>query len=437
MSDTSPILSLPLIAPAQAQKHVTHNEALLLLEAVVQLAVQDRDRSSPPALPVPGQRHIVASGAADAWTGQEGAVALWDGVAWRFVPPRAGWRAEVLAENIAVLHDGTGWHPEELDLNNLDGVGIGTASDSVNRLAVASDATLLTHSGVGHQLKLNKAGSGDTASLLYQTAWSGRAEMGLNGSDAWSVKVSPDGSGWTEALSIDPTTGLASGAAVQQAPTDATAGLLLRNGAFGLGSSGQSGHLFSYADAGAVSQFLADAVTSQPADKPNSGRAHAGLHIAATAARWLQILAEVAGGNDLARLWFRRSYDGTVSDWQEIFSQGNILGQVSQIGGAPTGALIERGSNANGQYDRWANGTQICWRRRASGSAAPITWTFPAQFVDANSSVVVMQCDTEMFPIAFVGGVPSVSGVQIASYSMGGGTPVAADWSAIAIGRWF
>lgn len=437
MSDTSPILSLPLIQPSQAQKHVTHNEALLLLDAVVQLAVEDRDRTDPPALPELGQRHIVPTGATGDWAGQTGKVAVWTGQAWRFVVPSVGWRAEVLSDGAPVMFDGATWQSITLDLDNLNGVGIGTLADETNRLAVAADATLLTHSGAGHQLKLNKAGNGDTASLLYQTGWSGRAEMGLNGSDVWSVKVSPDGADWTTALEFDPATGQAGGAAIQSAPFDATPGRLLQTGAFGLGGNGQSGHLTNYADAGDVSQVIADGVTGAPADKPKAGRAHAGLHLAATASRWMQILSEVAGGSDAARLLFRRCYDGSVSAWQEIFSQGNVLGPVSQDNGVPTGALIERGGNSNGQYDRWANGTQICWRRRASGSNTAMTWTFPAEFVNANTAVVITQCDTELLPIGFVCGLPNTQDVQIASYSMGSGDPIAADWSGIAIGRWF
>ena len=49
MSDTSPILSLPYILPSQAQKHVTHNEALDLLDVVVQAAVVSRGLTSPPS----------------------------------------------------------------------------------------------------------------------------------------------------------------------------------------------------------------------------------------------------------------------------------------------------------------------------------------------------------------------------------------------------
>src|SRR5690606_20502257 len=63
------------------------------------------------------------------------------------------------------------------------------------------------------RFKVNKETAGDTASLLFQTGWSGRAEMGLTGGDALSFKVSEDGSSWTEALRLDPPTGVVSGRA--------------------------------------------------------------------------------------------------------------------------------------------------------------------------------------------------------------------------------
>ena len=57
MSDTSPILSLPLIQPAQAQKHVTQNEALRVLDVVVQLVVIAADQTAPPAVSTAGDRY--------------------------------------------------------------------------------------------------------------------------------------------------------------------------------------------------------------------------------------------------------------------------------------------------------------------------------------------------------------------------------------------
>jgi len=68
-----------------------------------------------------------------------------------------------------------------------------------------------------------------------------------------------------------------------------------------------------------------------------------------------------------------------------VFRRGNILGTVSQSAGIPTGAIIERGSNANGEYVRYADGTQICTHRLALTHAANTdlvtTWTYPAGFV--------------------------------------------------------
>lgn len=43
-----------------------------------------------------------------------------------------------------------------------------------------------------------------------------------------------------------------------------------------------------------------------------------------------------------------------------LFGQGNIVGTVSQSGGVPTGRVIETGSNANGTFVKFADGTMIC-----------------------------------------------------------------------------
>lgn len=61
-------------------------------------------------------------------------------------------------------------------------------------------------------------------------------------------------------------------------------------------------------------------------------------------------------------VYTRANFDGVVTPWRRKFDTSNVLGTVSQSGGVPTGAVIERGSNANGEYARFADGTQICWR---------------------------------------------------------------------------
>ncbi|QIB35103.1 DUF2793 domain-containing protein [Ancylobacter pratisalsi] len=108
MSETTPLLALPLIAAAQAQKHVTHNEALMLLDAATQPAVIDRGRTTPPGAPMAGDRHLVAAGASGEWAGHDGEIALYD-AGWRYLLPRAGWRVYVAAERITLVHTGVDW----------------------------------------------------------------------------------------------------------------------------------------------------------------------------------------------------------------------------------------------------------------------------------------------------------------------------------------
>ncbi|WP_192963770.1 DUF2793 domain-containing protein [Phycobacter azelaicus] len=203
MSDRSPALSLPLLMPSQAQKHVTHNEALMRLDMLVQLAVLSADQPAPPSQPGLGERHIVGAGASGDWAGHAREIALWDGMIWLFVPASPGWRADVVPTGQSLRFDGTDWQPALPVLQNLPALGIGAAADAANPLSVAGPATLFSHAGAGHQLKLNKSGAGDTASLLFQTGWSGRAEMGTAGTDDFSIKVSSDGSSWHTALEID------------------------------------------------------------------------------------------------------------------------------------------------------------------------------------------------------------------------------------------
>lgn len=305
MSENSAVLALPYIQAAQAQKHVTHNEALRALDVIVQAAVIDRTRTTPPTDPTTGDRHLVAAGATDAWAGRDHAIAVWEISYWAFYMPAAGWSLRVLTEEArTIVFDGTAWVGDAL---RPDTLGVNAPADAVNRLAVASDATLLTHAGAGHQLKINKAADADTASLLFQSDWTGHAEMGLAGDTDFAIKVSPDGGTWLEALRFAADGGV-SGSALQETPDDIRPNRLMR------------------ADYG--------------------------------------------------------------------YGPGNVVGTVSQTAGAPSGAVIERGDNANGSYVRWADGTQMCWQQSGTltadqgaigttgFSASEIyTWVFPASFI--------------------------------------------------------
>ncbi|MEX5576797.1 hypothetical protein [Pseudophaeobacter sp. A-200-2] len=178
------------------------------------------------------------------------------------------------------------------------------------------------------------------------------------------------------------------GAAVQADPLDAGPGKLMPVGAFGLGHNTQNFAPNNDVSDGIPSGFYTtDASTTGTGNETSVNGSL--LHVAR---------ATGTGSPGAFQLWqrgvgdllYRHFSGGVPTDWAAIYTAGNILGAVSQSGGAPTGAVIERGSNANGEYVRLADGTQICTHTMPTVAAdtafgglysGPVeTWNFPAAF---------------------------------------------------------
>ena len=204
----TPRLALPLLAAGQAQKHVTHNDALTRLDALIHLVVDSRSQAAPPVVPTELSAYIVPAGATGAFAGHGDEVALFEDGGWTFLTPRTGWQAWVTDEAEHHLWTGSEWRrAAPLSSLGAERWGVNATADATNRLAVSSEASLFNHAGGDHRLKLNKAGLGHTASLVFQDGWSGRAELGLAGDDDFRIKVSADGEGWNDALAIDRASG--------------------------------------------------------------------------------------------------------------------------------------------------------------------------------------------------------------------------------------
>ena len=202
----SPRLNIPYLAPSQAQKHVTHNEALRLLDCLVHLTLKDKDLTTPPADPAEGDCYFVAAPAGDAWTGQENQLACFQDGAWMFYQPQSGFVAWLADQQDFMVWSDNTWNPISTASQQAM-LGINTSADALNRLAVKSDAVLLDHQGEGTQLKLNKASSDKVNAILLQTAYSGRAEIGTLGNDDLQLKTSGDGQHWTTAMTASAETG--------------------------------------------------------------------------------------------------------------------------------------------------------------------------------------------------------------------------------------
>ncbi len=112
--DETPRWALPLLFAGQAQKEIFHNEALMLVDALLHGRVESADLSVPPGAPTQGQCWIVAAGASGDWSGQVGAVALWTAGGWRFIAARPGLRVTVADRDHALFYDGTIWRADAI-----------------------------------------------------------------------------------------------------------------------------------------------------------------------------------------------------------------------------------------------------------------------------------------------------------------------------------
>ncbi len=138
---STPNIGLPYLASSQANKEITHNEALIILDAIVQSRVLDKDLTAPPGSPADGDCYIVAATATGAWAGHEKQIAVWfaEAAEWTFIAPHSGWRVFVVDEALFYTYSGTAW-------SNAYGYSAASAADGIVASATQTQAgaTVLT-----------------------------------------------------------------------------------------------------------------------------------------------------------------------------------------------------------------------------------------------------------------------------------------------------
>nr|WP_253308596.1 DUF2793 domain-containing protein [Rickettsia endosymbiont of Ceutorhynchus assimilis] len=80
-------LKLPLIHSGQAQKEITHNEALNMLDILVNPVVQEVNINSPPNLPKAGQLYIIGQNPTGEFAEYANKIAQRLENSWRFITP--------------------------------------------------------------------------------------------------------------------------------------------------------------------------------------------------------------------------------------------------------------------------------------------------------------------------------------------------------------
>lgn len=163
MTDTTARFALPFIIPGQAQKEMTHNEALATIDIALQACVVAAGSNTPPANPTPGACWILGDAPAGVWSGHARALAGWTGGGWRFVAAREGMSVWVAAEARRLTYVGGNWVTGRLEGETLtlggramlaapaaaipDPAGGGTIDEGA-RVAVRAILSALRHHGL-------------------------------------------------------------------------------------------------------------------------------------------------------------------------------------------------------------------------------------------------------------------------------------------------
>ena len=119
--------------------------------------------------------------------------------------------------------------------------------------------------------------------------------------------------------------------------------------------------------------------------------------------------------NDTGQTWVRVYAGGAWTAWKRLDP--------------------ESGSNANGEYVRFTDGTQLCWHPLISSGTADLTWTFPAAFL--NSATISPQ----ITPLSSGLGiqephVSSLTATALTFHVTNGSTRLAVGCRLFAVGRY-
>jgi hypothetical protein len=131
----TPRHQLPLLSVGQAQKEITHNEALLALGLLLHPTCVAEPDDTPPVAPVVGDVFLCGANPTGAWAGQPHAMALWTESGWRFARPVEGQKVTLLPSGAEWRYLGGSWSLGIVDAAELRVGGqqvVGTRAGAIN-----------------------------------------------------------------------------------------------------------------------------------------------------------------------------------------------------------------------------------------------------------------------------------------------------------------
>ncbi len=142
-SATAPRFALPLLFAGQSQKEVSFNEAMLLVDFLLQPVIEGSATTVPTA-PTPGQCWIVASGASGLFAARTDQIAAWSEGGWRFIAPLEGMRVYDRTRGGHRIYGGGSWRAPTMPSAPSGGATV----DAEARAAINAIAAALRDAGI-------------------------------------------------------------------------------------------------------------------------------------------------------------------------------------------------------------------------------------------------------------------------------------------------
>lgn len=220
--------------------------------------------------------------------------------------------------------------------------------------------------------------------------------------------------------------------------TDNTVGRALRVGDFGVGSAIEGVNIRTLPP----TSFFTGATGNQLSGAPDNGFGF-GMKVSHPT-QGADYYAALYRAHDTERWFVTGTYGQGANPWRELYHTASAVGPVSFAGGVNTGAIIERGSNSNGNFIAFADGTLVCWIVFSASpgvtqyvpgiNATSPGWTFPSGFQGGIPSVSVSGGDSAN-PGWASASEASATGVTLTYYTRSA-APSLVVMQAVAVGRW-
>lgn len=341
-------------------------------------------------------------------------------------------------------------------LSNLGALGSTHVAKTAAYTVVAGDLGRVINAtgGTWTLSTIAAATAGNGFAFLILNSGTGVITINPNGSEQINGLTSedlPPGAGMLVVCNGTKWFGFEMPGGAQKSAIDGTAGTVLRlytnGGSFGLGNTGllqDIGNLdATNIPAGTYLMSSSTTGTRPPlVGGSAAGSVEVKVHSTISIQQSLRVNNPAVG---LAGIYTRQYFSGAWTAWDNTVMRTEIIGTVAQTGGIATGSVVERGSNANGEYVKHADGTMICTRGTLSAAnastalgslfrSADVAWTFPAAFI--NTTHLVVSGDVDDADSWLSANTVTTTGCNLRA--LAGATKAGAlTLRAMAVGRWF